>query len=253
MLILLSPSKTLDFETPVKMKYGSEPALIKQSVQLVRIMKKIPVTGFMEMMGISRKLAELNHERYQRWYFPYDKKIARPAFAAFMGDVYEGLKAWELDSTQIEFADQHVRILSGLYGLLKPTDLILPYRLEMGIKIKGKVFDDLYEFWSDKITRKVITDLKTSNKVLVNLASAEYAKAVNFEKIKATIITPFFVEFRNGQYKFITLSGKKARGTMARYIIDKKLTDPQEIKLFDYDGYSFDEKQSNDERWIFTR
>ena len=254
MLILLSPSKTLDFETPVKMKYGEYPEFIKQASQLVNIMKKKPVAKLMEMMNISRKLAELNHERFQKWSYPYNMEIARPSFSAYMGDVYEGLKAWEFDNAQIDYADQHVRILSGLYGILKPTDLILPYRLEFGIEVKGRNFDNLYEFWCSRVTGKVVKDLKTiRSKVLINLASAEYAKSVDFTRIKAKIITPFFVEFRNGQYKFITLTGKKARGTMTRYILEKRISEPEELKLFNYDGYEFDEKQSKGKRWVFVR
>ncbi len=254
MLILISPAKTLDFETPVKMKYGDYPEFIKQATQLVKLMKKKPVAKLMEMMDISRKLGELNHERFQRWSYPYDMNIARPSFAAYMGDVYEGLKAWELDADQIDYADRHVRIISGLYGILKPTDLILPYRMEMGIEVKGKNFNNLYEFWNEKVTGKIIRDLKAiKSKVIVNLASSEYSKAVDFNRTKGKLITPFFVEFRNGQYKFITLSGKKARGTMTRYILDKRLSEPEQIKLFNYDGYEFDEKQSNEKRWIFVR
>ncbi len=253
MIILLSPSKTLDFKNPTHIKYGSEPFFIKHSAKLVSILKKTKVDELKELMNISFKLADLNAQRYREWRLPFSEQDAKPCIAAFMGDVYEGLKAWELNDKQIEFADKHVRILSGLYGLLKPTDVIMPYRLEMGVNLKGKNFNNLYAFWGEKLTNQVKSDLKQAkSKVLINLASAEYFKAL--KPIKGTkLITPFFMEFSNGEYKFISFNGKKARGLMTRFIIDKEITDPEELKMFDYEGYSYNANESSNERWVFTR
>lgn len=254
MIVLLSPSKTLDFHSDSNIKSGGDPLFIKDSKKLVGILKKKRITELMNLMGISYKLAETNFIRYKEWTYPYAPGKPRPALAAFMGDVYEGLKAWELDSTQIDFADKTVRILSGLYGLLKPTDLILPYRLEMGIRIEGNTFKNLYEFWTHKITKQLTSELKALNeKQIINLASAEYSKAVDFKKIGLSVIEPFFLEFKNGQYKFISLYGKKARGTMTRFIIDNEISDVEQIKLFNYDSYSFDENNSKNNRWVFVR
>ncbi|HLO92562.1 MAG TPA: peroxide stress protein YaaA [Lentimicrobium sp.] len=253
MIVLLSPSKTLDFKTPTHIKYGDFPLFIKDSEKLIRILRKQRIVDLMDLMGISYKLAELNYTRFKAWTYPYIDE-SRPAFAAFMGDVYEGLKAWELDSTKIEIADKCVRILSGLYGLLKPTDLILPYRLEMGITLSGNNFNNLYEFWDNKLTKQIAKEIKASDKkVVINLASAEYSKVIDLKKIKAKVITPFFMEFRNGTFKFITLNGKKARGLMTRFILDKNIGNVEEIKLFDYEGYSFSDELSENSRWVFVR
>ncbi len=254
MLILISPSKTLDFESPLTIPSGTDPEMIDQSKKLATLLRKMKPRDLASLMDISPKLAELNALRYSEWQYPYPTGKARPALAAFKGDVYEGLKAWELNSQQIDFADQHLRILSGLYGLLKPTDLMLAYRLEMGTALMGKDFKNLYQFWGDKITRSVNKAIKESgSKVLVNLASDEYAKAVDFKTIKAGIITPVFNEFRNGTYKFISYNGKRARGLMTRFIIDKNITDPDQLKLFDYEGYGFMEPLSKGDRWVFVR
>lgn len=254
MIILLSPSKTLDFDSPTKIRYGSDPVFINDTAKLVKQLRNFRANELMELMNISYKLAELNYERYKEWTYPYKDEKVKPAFAAFMGDVYEGLKAWELDSHKIDLADRHVRILSGLYGILRPTDLILPYRLEMGIPIRGKSFENLYQFWEKKITELLLKEIKTlKTKVIINLASVEYAKAVNFNRLKFPIITPFFKEFKNGTYKFITLNGKKARGLMTRYILDKEITDPEELKLFNYEGYNYHEPESLKDRWVFVR
>lgn len=254
MIILLSPSKTLDFVSSTHIKSGDDPFFIKDTAKLVQILKKKRITDLMKLMDISYNLAETNYLRYKEWTYPYLPGKARPAFAAFKGDVYEGLRAWEMGSSIIELADKTVRILSGLYGLLKPTDLILPYRLEMGINLAGRSFNNLYEFWNKKITKQIISETKTLNQdCIVNLASAEYSKAVDFRKTGLRIVEPFFVEFRNGDYKFISISGKKARGLMTRYILDNDISDPEQIKLFNSESYTFDEKKSINNRWVFVR
>jgi uncharacterized protein len=254
MIVLLSPSKTLDFKSTSNIIPGDDPLFIKDSKKLISILKKKRIPELMSLMDISYKLAETNFVRYQEWTYPYIPGKARPALAAFKGDVYEGLRAWELNSSQIELADKTVRILSGLYGLLKPTDLILPYRLEMGINLEGKTFKNLYEFWSYKITKRLADELKSlKEKYIVNLASAEYSKSINFKKIGLKVIEPFFLEFKNGEYKFISFDGKKARGTMTRFIIDNNISDVEQIKLFNYDSYSFNENMSKNSRWVFVR
>jgi len=254
MIVILSPSKTLNYSTPTNIRVGSDPIFINESAKLIKVLKRLRIKDLMTLMDISSNLAEINFNRYREWHYPFNRDNARPAFAAFNGDVYDGLKAWELDDDRVQFADRHVRILSGLYGLLKPTDLMLPYRLEMGIKLKARGFDDLYDFWGNKITRQIKKESKeTGFKTLVNLASAEYAKVVDFKNTGMKVITPTFLEFRNGEYKFITLNGKKARGLMTRFIIDNSITNPEEMKLFTYEGYSFDDIQSNGDKWIFVR
>lgn len=254
MLVFLSPSKRLDFTSEINHGKTKDPRFIGSTIELVKIMKQKIVKDLADLMGISTQLAQLNYERFQNWNFPYDKRKARPALLAFKGDVYEGLKAWELDESQLDFAQKHVRILSGLHGLLEPMDLILPYRLEMGIKIEGKGFENLYQYRQEKVTNQIIREIKTSNEnFIVNLASDEYSKVIDFELLPCRVITPFFKEYRNGQYKFITFSGKKARGLMTRFIIDRQLNDIEDLKLFDYEGYSYFEQQSDSNRWVFTR
>ncbi|MHC1774696.1 MAG: peroxide stress protein YaaA [Lentimicrobium sp.] len=254
MLILISPSKTLDFESPVSISPGSDPEFINYSKKLVAVLRKKSPRDLASLMDISPKLSELSALRYSEWQYPYPDGKARPALSAFKGDVYEGLKAWELDSEQIDFAGKHLRILSGLYGLLKPTDLMLAYRLEMGTALEGKDFKNLYQFWGDKITRGVKHALSESaGKVIVNLASDEYSKAVDFKATKARIITPVFNEFRNGSYKFISYNGKRARGLMTRFIIDNKITEPEQLKLFNYEGYEYLEQRSKGDHWVFAK
>jgi len=254
MLIVISPSKTLDFESPLTIPSGTDPEMIVQSKKLATLLRKMKPRELAGLMDISPKLAELNALRYSEWLYPYPAGKARPAMAAFKGDVYEGLKAWELSSQQIDFANQHLRILSGLYGLLKPTDLMLAYRLEMGTSLQGKDFKNLYQFWGDKITRSVKKAVKDSGgNILINLASEEYAKAVDFKATKARVVTPVFKEFRNGSYKFISYNGKRARGLMTRFIIDKEIIDPEQLKLFNYEGYEYMEPLSKGDQWAFVR
>ena len=254
MLILLSPSKTLDYKSEVTIPTGKETEFIKDSKKLARLLRKLSPDELSDLMSISPKLAEENALRYSEWHYPYPAGKARPALSAFKGDVYDGLKGWELDGEQIEFTDKHLRILSGLYGLLRPTDLMLPYRLEMGTKMEGSSFNNLYEFWGNKITKLVKQAIKEAgSNVLINLASEEYAKAVDFNATKARLITPTFLEFRNGAYKFISFNGKRARGLMSRFIIDRKITVPEEIKLFDYQGYGYMETMSDDKKWVFVK
>jgi uncharacterized protein len=254
MLVLISPSKTLDFQSPVSISPKSDPEFINYAKKLVAILKKKSPRDLASLMDISTKLSELNALRYSEWDYPYPDGKARPALSAFKGDVYEGLKAWELDAEQIDFADKHLRILSGLYGLLKPTDLMLAYRLEMGTALQGKDFKNLYQFWGDRITRSIKQATKESaGKIIVNLASDEYSKAVDFKATRARVVTPVFNEFRNGTYKFISYNGKRARGLMTRFIIDHRITVPEHLKLFNYEGYEYLEQRSKGDHWAFVR
>lgn len=254
MLILLSPSKTLDYTSPYQAMQVSEPKFVRHAQKLVDILKKSTPGELALLMNISSNLAELTALRYQNWHYPFSEKEARPAIFAFKGDVYDGLKARELNSRQLDFANHHIRILSGLYGILKPNDTMLAYRLEMGTNIAGKGFSNLYQFWGDSISKSVKKAIKESgSNTLINLASEEYSRAVDFKATKSTIITPVFKEFRNGAYKFISYNGKRARGMMTRFIIDKEITHPEQIKLFDYEGYEYMEQLSTDEKWVFVR
>lgn len=254
MLIIISPSKTLDFESKTSIRNGSEPEMVLRAKKLVSLLKKKSPRQLAELMDISPKLAELNALRYSEWTFPFPEGKSRPALAAFKGDVYEGLKAWELTDVQTDFADGQLRILSGLYGILKPTDLILPYRLEMGTALEGKNHKNLYQFWGDSITKSTRKALKDSGSdTLVNLASDEYSKVIDFKSLKARIITPVFREFRDGNYKFVSFNAKRARGLMTRFAIDRRISNPEDFKHFDYEGYGYMERLSKGDQWVFVR
>lgn len=254
MLIIISPSKTLDFESDYRIKEGAGPEMMAQSKQLAAVLKKMSPQQLASLMSISPKLADLNALRYSEWQYPYPEGKSRPALAAFKGDVYEGLKAWELTDSQVEFADTHLRILSGLYGLLKPTDMILPYRLEMGTALEVNGHGNLYQFWGDRITNAAKKALKASGSgVLVNLASNEYSKAINFKSLGARVVTPTFKKFREGKFKFVSFSAKRARGLMTRFVIDRGISDPEQLKLFDYDGYGYIDELSDGDQWVFVK
>jgi cytoplasmic iron level regulating protein YaaA (DUF328/UPF0246 family) len=254
MLVILSPSKTLDFESPSTLQPGADPEFISHSKMLIAVLQKKTPKELSALMQISPRLAELNALRFSEWRHPFPPGKARPALPAFKGEVYEGLKAWELDEAQARFAVGHVRILSGLYGLLKPTDAIMPYRLEMGTPLQTGGSKNLYEFWGDRITKALKSAVKASgSNILVNLASEEYSKAVDFNALRCRVITPVFKEYRDGKYKFITFNGKRARGLMTRFIIDREIDDPEELKLFDYEGYSYMEELSKGDTWLFVR
>jgi len=205
-------------------------------------------------MGISPKLAQLNFERFINWQLPFSTDNAKQALLAFKGDVYTGLDAYSLNEDELQTAQNDLRILSGLYGVLKPLDLIQAYRLEMGKKLQTKKGNNLYEFWGDKITKEINKSLIAKNdKYLINLASNEYFKAVVKKKVKAEIITPVFKDFKNGQYKVISFFAKKARGLMTRFIIQNKITDPEHLKAFNSEGYNFNPQLSKNTELVFTR
>ncbi len=254
MLAIISPSKTLDFEKPFELPAGSDPEMVTQSKKLVTALRKKSPAALAELMDISQNLAELNALRYSEWKYPFPEGKARPALAAFKGDVYEGLKAWELGEEQLEFSAGHLRIISGLYGLLKPLDRIMAYRIEMGTSLPVGKAGNLYQFWGDRITRSVKKAIKESgSNVLVNLASAEYAKAIDFKALKTRVITPVFKEFKDGSYRFISFHAKRARGLMTRYIIDHSLNDPESLKVFNYENYEYMDELSKGDQWVFVR
>jgi len=254
MLILISPAKSLDFETKSTSNNHSEAAFLKDSETLIKQLRKLSTDEISNFMGISPKLAQLNFERFINWQLPFSTDNAKQALLAFKGDVYTGLDAYSLNEEELQTAQNDLRILSGLYGVLKPLDLIQAYRLEMGKKLQTKKGNNLYEFWGDKITKEINKTLMAKNdKYLINLASNEYFKAVDKKKVKAEIITPVFKDFKNGQYKVISFFAKKARGLMTRFIIQNKITDPEHLKAFNSEGYIFNPQLSKKTELVFTR
>lgn len=254
MLLLVSPAKDLDF-APVTLKTElTQPMMLQHSQQLADICKTLTPADLSSLMHISDKLAGLNAARFADWQLPFTEQNAKAAMFAFNGDVYQGLNAASLSTDDISFAQQHLRILSGLYGVLRPLDLMQPYRLEMGTKLANPQGKDLYAFWQDSITQLLNTELsQLATDVVVNLASQEYFKAVKAKQINARIITPVFKDFKNGQYKIISFFAKKARGLMARYIIQQRLTDAEQLKAFDLAGYQFNAEQSSANELVFLR
>lgn len=252
MKIVISPAKSLDLETALPTKKHTQPAFQPEAERLNKLLKKKSAKGLSKLMHISDALASLNYERNQEWSLPFNTDNARPAMFTFAGDVYRGLDAFSMDESAIDFAQDHLRILSGLYGLLKPLDLMQAYRLEMGTKMPVGVKKNLYEFWKDKITKQLNEEL-TSDDILVNLASNEYFKTIDTKKLKAQVITPVFKEFKNGQYKTIGTFAKPARGMMSRYLIDTQGTTIEDIKAFNKEGYGFSEELSTETELVFTR
>ncbi|WP_020682276.1 peroxide stress protein YaaA [Marinobacterium rhizophilum] len=254
MLIVISPAKTLDFETPPVTDRHSQPAYLDQSQLLIDELRTLAVQDVAELMKLSDKLASLNVARYASWETPFDADNAKQALLAFKGDVYTGLDAESLSADDLDFAQSKLCILSGLYGLLKPLDLMQPYRLEMGTKLKNKRGKDLYQFWGPRLTDALNRELMTSQTpVLVNLASNEYFRSVQPKNLEARLITPVFKDWKNGQYKIISFYAKKARGLMARYIIQNRIQDPEQLRGFDLDGYRFAESMSQGDTWTFIR
>ena len=253
MLMVISPAKTLDFETDCGHNKFTESEFLDDAQLLINEIQKLSSKQLGSLMKLSDKLANLNRDRYQSWSLPFNEENAKQALFAFQGDVYQGLDAQSLTKTQVNFAQKHLLILSGLYGILRPLDLMQAYRLEMGTKFKNKRGKDLYEFWGNKLEENINQRLKKKDSVLVNLASQEYFKAINPKKLNTPIITPVFKNKKNGEYKMIALFAKKARGMMVRYAIDNKITDVEDLKGFDYEGYKFSKKLSSEQELVFTR
>jgi len=251
MKIVISPAKTLEFNKPVPIQTFSECAFLKQAEKLNAVLKKKSPKKLMELMDISENLSTLNYQRNQDWHLPFDAENARQAVFAFSGDVYDGLDAYTLSKDKFENLQNKVRILSGLYGILKPLDLIQPYRLEMGTALKVNRHNNLYEFWGDSLTKALKAEL--NGEVLINLASQEYFKTIKPKLLKSRVITPEFKDFHNGQLKMISFFAKKARGAMVRYIIDNGIEVVDEVKGFNREGYAFDKNLSTENKWVFTR
>lgn len=254
MLIVVSPAKNLDFDTPVPTTKHSKAALLDDAQTLIEQLQPLAPQDVSALMHISDKLGVLNYDRFQQWKLPFTSQNARQAILAFKGDVYVGLDAYQFNDDDFAFAQQHLRILSGLYGLLRPLDLMQAYRLEMGTKFANNRGKDLYTFWGDTITQHLNKQLKNlGTGTLINLASTEYFKSVKPKLLNANIITPVFKDEKNGTFKIISFYAKKARGRMSAYIIKNKLTNPEQLKAFDWDGYHFSPAMSCTNEWVFTR
>lgn len=254
MLIVISPAKTLDYETPPVIKTHSKPAMLKHSRQLIENLRNYSALDLAELMHLSIKLAELNFERYHDWKTPFTTRNAKQAALAMKGDVYTGLDAETLNEADFDYAQQHLRILSGLYGVLRPLDLMQPYRLEMGTRLPNARGKDLYAFWGEEITQAVNQALRSQgDDILINLASNEYYKSIRPKLIDGRIITPQFKEKKDGAYRMIGVFAKRARGLMSRYIIEHRLQDPEQIKGFRKEGYRFSKQQSKGDQWVFIR
>ncbi len=254
MLHVISPAKTLDFDTAPAIADYTEPQFLAHSEALIRQLRTLTPAEVSSLMHISDKLGELNAQRFTDWQLPFTPQNAKQALLAFKGDVYTGMQAELFSKKDFKFAQQHLRILSGLYGLLRPLDLIQPYRLEMGTALENARGKNLYHFWGDTLTDALNQTLKgRREKVLVNLASNEYWSAVNAKKLDAQVITPVFKDSKNGQYKIISFFAKKARGMMSAYIIQNQLNTSEGLKDFNTAGYQFNEALSSPSEWVFTR
>lgn len=260
MLIVLSPAKTLDFDTPLPQDLASlsaadrRPGLIADSKELVKILKTETPDSLKQMMGISDALANLNHGRFQDWESPHPKKGSKEALFAFKGDVYQGLEAEALTKKQLETAQSQLRILSGLYGVLRPMDRILPYRLEMGTALANRRGKDLYQFWGDRITNVLGEQMEQNqSRFMLNLASNEYFRSVKPAQLPAPVVAPAFKELKNGKYKIISFFAKKARGTMASWVIRNRVRTQNKLIQFAEDGYRYDAESSTPAVPVFLR
>lgn len=253
MKILLSPAKSLDYESKLPTDQFTEPVFIKEATKLNGVLEKKSKKQLMNLMSISENLAELNHQRYKEFSMPFNRDNARPAAYAFSGDVYVGLDAYTIPKSKIMYLQETVRILSGLYGVLKPLDLIQPYRLEMGTDLKVNRSKNLYEFWGDKITKSLNKE-QNDDEIILNLASNEYFKSVNTKLLKGKLISPVFKDFKNGKLKIISFFAKKARGSMARFVIDHKIESYDDLLKFNYDGYQFSRNETKSkDKPVFIR
>lgn len=254
MLVVISPAKNLDYESQTPSSIHSKPALLAESKLLIEDLRALAPHDISALMKISDKLGALNHDRFQQWKAPFSLKNARQAVFAFNGEVYTGLDAYNFNEAELEFAQEHLRILSGLYGVLRPLDLMQAYRLEMGTRFENARGKDLYAFWGDLITKQLNKQLKSSGaEILLNLASNEYFKSVDKKSLQAEIITPVFKDKKNGEYKVMSFFAKKARGRMCAYIIKKNITQAQKVKRFNWDGYGYNKELSSTSEWVFTR
>lgn len=256
MIIVLSPAKSLDYETPPHVGTHTLPQFIPQAEELIDGLRQLTPAQVGSLMSISDPLAALNVQRYADWSPEFTKSNAKQAVLAFNGDVYEGLNAKQLSAQDLAFAQQHIRILSGLYGVLRPLDLLQPYRLEMGTRFANVHGRDLYAFWGERVTEAINASLagKSDNaRALVNLASEEYFKVIKRRLVQAPVIKPVFEDWKGGKYKIISFYAKRARGLMARYAVERRIREPQALKAFNSEGYAFDEGVSSESVWVFRR
>jgi cytoplasmic iron level regulating protein YaaA (DUF328/UPF0246 family) len=254
MIVVLSPAKTLDFDSVSPTDKTTRPALIKDATELVKILKRQTPSDLRHLMGISDKLAELNHQRFSDWESPHPKAGSKAAVFAFQGDVYRGLQASDWTLKQIEYAQDHLRILSGLYGVLRPLDRMLPYRLEMGTTLSNDRGNDLYDFWGDRIAKQLNKQMSAQkSKCLLNLASQEYFRSVDIGVLDCPVVAPAFKEFKNGKYKIITVFAKLARGKMASWVVRNRVKTLSKLTQFDEDGYRYDAESSSATVPVFLR
>lgn len=257
MIIVLSPAKSLDFDTPPHVRKHTMPDFLDDSAQLIEELRRLSPAQIATLMSISDPLAHLNFDRFASWHRPFDEQNAKQAVLAFNGDVYEGFDAASLSAADLDFAQRHVRILSGLYGVLRPLDLMQPYRLEMGSRFANSRGRDLYTFWGGKVADALNTALEASRtggeRILVNLASEEYFKSVKRGELAAPIVNPVFEDWKGGRYKIISFYAKRARGLMARYATAHRIDQAEGLKSFDVDGYAYVPDASNKDHWVFRR
>ena len=253
LVTIISPAKKLDYSPVEKNLDSTIPSLLKHSNELIKDLKSLNPQEVSSLMGLSDKLGALNYERFQEWETPFTKSNSKQAILAFKGDVYQGLDAESLSETELIWAQKHVRILSGLYGVLKPLDLMQAYRLEMGTKFPTNRGKNLYEFWNSIITDELNRTFSSKKATLLNLASNEYFKSINSSELKANVITPIFMDRKNGKYKIISFFAKKARGLMTRYVIKNQTEDIADIQNFEEGGYFFNEEMSEDNKPVFCR
>ena len=254
MLLVISPAKTLDYETPLATARFTQPQFLDHAQELIGQLREMSPQQIGELMHLSDKLAALNVARYGSWHPDFTPDNARQALLAFKGDVYTGLAAEDFSEADFDFAQDHLRMLSGLYGLLRPLDLMQPYRLEMGTKLANARGNNLYDFWGERISGWLNEALAAQgDDILLNLASNEYFSSVKRKALKARIINTEFKDQKNGQYKIISFYAKKARGLMARYVIKERIRDPEQLKAFDYQGYRYSAEQSKPDSLVFLR
>ena len=253
MKTLISPSKTLNFDDYNTPGFNTDCRLLDDTTELHKILTSYSINGIKDLMSVSDKIAELNYNRFKSWVNPSLSSKSKQAIYAFKGDVYSGLNAETITKDKFDFMQNNLRILSGFYGLLRPFDKILPYRLEMGTKLQNSRGKNLYEFWGNKITDLLNKDFESEKDIVINLASEEYYKSINNKNLKNKVITPVFKEYKNGSYKTIAIYAKKARGLMSRYIIDNEIDNSDGLKTFTKEGYSYDENLSDNLNYVFTR
>ncbi len=254
MLAVISPAKTLDYKSQTPPHQVTPLLFPGDAATLVDTMRHYSPDDLQALMGISERLALQNAERFSRWQWPFPESEARAAMFAFKGDVYAGLDAYHLKGTEQAYLQRHLRILSGLYGLLRPLDAIMPYRLEMGKKVSTERGDDLYAFWADKLAKQVKQDIKESGgNTLINLASNEYFQALKPHVRDLNVVTPVFKDWKNGKYKIISFYAKKARGLMVRFMAEQDCQSPEKLKKFDLSGYTYDDSSSTKDEWVFLR